>query len=140
MLRRKGKNQSARATRASVTNEMAKPRMARSARILELNLDKERIREEPSVAMEGTVEKIIPPSRPSRPGMAQISVERADRGHRDLRIENTLTDEHGDDVSLKKGARVEVTVTAEPEMPTAAANENRQRVQQKRGRLRSPKR
>jgi len=29
-----------------------------------------------------------------------------------VRIENTLTDEHGDDVSLKKGAHVDVTVTA----------------------------
>jgi hypothetical protein len=33
-------------------------------------------------------------------------------GHRDLRIENKLTDEHGDDARLEKGARVEVTVTA----------------------------
>jgi hypothetical protein len=32
--------------------------------------------------------------------------------YRDLRIENTLTDEHGDEVKLKKGAHVEVTVTA----------------------------
>ena len=31
----------------------------------------------------------------------------------DLRIENALIDEHGDDVKLKKGAHVEVTVTAE---------------------------
>jgi hypothetical protein len=32
----------------------------------------------------------------------------------DLRIENTLTDEHGDDVKLKKGTHVDVTVTVEP--------------------------
>jgi hypothetical protein len=31
----------------------------------------------------------------------------------DLRIENSLTDEHGDEVKLEKGAHVEVTVTAE---------------------------
>jgi len=35
--------------------------------------------------------------------------------HRDLRIENSLTDEHGDDVKLKKGAPVEVTITAQDE-------------------------
>jgi hypothetical protein len=40
------------------------------------------------------------------------------------RIENTFTDEHGDDVKLKKGAHVEVTVTAEPKTPTAATNED----------------
>jgi hypothetical protein len=43
-----------------------------------------------------------------------LAVDKADRPHRDFRIENTLTDEHGDEVKLKKGAHVEVTVTAEP--------------------------
>jgi hypothetical protein len=99
---------------SSVTREMGKPRMARSARIAELNLDTTRIPEQPSVTMPGTVDRIIPPPRPSQPGKAQIAVDEADHGYRDLRIENTLTDEHGDDVRLKKGAHVEVTVTAEP--------------------------
>ena len=65
--------------------------------------------------MPGTVDKIISSSRPSRPEKAQISVEGADRGHRDLRIENALVNEHGDDVKLQKGARVELTVTAQPQ-------------------------
>ena len=65
--------------------------------------------------MPGTVDRIIPPPRPSQPGKAQITVDGADHNYRDLRIENTLTDEHGDDVKLKEGAHVEVTVTAEPE-------------------------
>ena len=64
--------------------------------------------------MPGIVEKIIPPARPSQPEKAQIAVDGADRRHQDLRIENSLTDEHGDEVSLKKGAHVEVKVTAEP--------------------------
>jgi hypothetical protein len=34
---------------------------------------------------------------------------------RDLRIENTLIDENGAEVRLKKGAHVEVTVTAKAE-------------------------
>ena len=93
---------------------MAKPRMARSARIAELNQDTARIPEQPSATMPGTVEKIIPSSRPSQPEKAQIAVEGADHGHHDLRIENALTDEHGNDVRLKKGAHVEVSVTAEP--------------------------
>jgi len=114
MSHNKTELESGTATRASVRKEMAKPRMARSARIAELNLDTTRISEQPSATMPGTVDKIIPSTRPSQPEKVQIAVKRADHGHRDLRIENALTDENGDDVSLKKGAHVEVTVTAEP--------------------------
>jgi hypothetical protein len=88
--------------------------MARPARITELNLDTPRTREQPSTTVPGTVDEIIPTPRPSQPEEAQIAVHRADRPHRDFRIENTLTDEHGDDVKLKKGAHVVVTVAAEP--------------------------
>ena len=74
--------------------------------------------------MPGTVDKIVSSPRPSRPEKAQIAVVGADHGYRDLRIENVLTDEHGDDVRLKKGAGVEVTVTAESNTSTAPPNEN----------------
>jgi len=98
---------------------MAKPRMARSVKIAELNLDAARIRELPCVTLPGTVEKIIPPPRPSKPEKAQIAIDGADQHYRNLRFENTLTDEHGEDVKLKKGAHVEVTVTARPKTWTA---------------------
>jgi hypothetical protein len=127
MLRKKAKKAKKKpgnSTRASVKKEMAEPRMSRSGRIAELNLDAARIREQPSTTMPGTVDKIIPSPRSSQPEKAQITVDRNDHRHRDLRIENTLTDEHGDDVKLKKGAHVEVTVTAEPKTPTAATNED----------------
>lgn len=101
------------ATRASVKKEMAKPRMARSARIAELKLDTARIPEQPSTTMPGTVDKIIPSRPPNQPEKAQIAVDGAHHRHGDLRIENMLTDEHGDDVKLKKGAHVEVTVTTQ---------------------------
>jgi hypothetical protein len=109
MLNKKEKKRG-NSTRASVEKEMAKPRIARSARITELKLDTDRIPEHPSTTMPGTVNRIIPSSRPSQPEKAQIAVDGTDQRHRHLRIENTLTDEHGDDVRLKKGARVEVTV------------------------------
>jgi hypothetical protein len=112
------------ATRTSVRKEMAKPRMARSAKIAELNLDTARIAEPPSVIMPGTVDKIIPSPRPSRPEKAQIAVTGADRRYRELRIENKLTDEHGGDVKLKKGASVEVAVTTEPKPSTAAIDKD----------------
>ena len=103
------------ASHASVEKEMAKPRMARSARIAGLKLDTGRIPEHPSTVMPGTVKKIIPSPRPSHPEKAQIAVDGADRRYRDLRFENTLTDEHGDDVKLKKGAHVDITITEDPE-------------------------
>ena len=64
--------------------------------------------------MPGTVEEIIP-STLTQPEKALIAVDGADHRPQDLRIENDLIDEHGDDVKLKKGAHVQVTVTAEPE-------------------------
>jgi tRNA nucleotidyltransferase (CCA-adding enzyme) len=114
MLHNKAKKAARNTTRARVLKEMAKPRMARSARIAEQNLDTARMAEHPSVMLPGKVDKIIPSPRPGQPEKAQIAVDEADYRHRDLRIENTLTDEHGDDVRLKKGAHVAVTVTAEP--------------------------
>jgi hypothetical protein len=113
MRHKKSKKEPRNATYTSVKKELAKPRMARSARIAELNLHTTRTREQPSTILPGTVDKIIPSSRASQPEKAQIAVDGPDHQYRDLRIENTLTDEHGDDVKLKKGAHVEVTVTAE---------------------------
>jgi hypothetical protein len=112
MIHKKAKKELGDATYASVKREMAKPRVAKSARIAELNLNT-RIPERPSTSMPGIVSKIIPSARESQPEKAQIAVDRTDHQYRDLRIENTLTDEHGDAVRLKKGAHVQVTVRAE---------------------------
>jgi hypothetical protein len=114
MRTKKDKNERRDRTRDSVRKEMAKPRITRSARISELNLDIDRVPVRPSASMSGIVDKIIRPPRPSKPEKAQIAVDHADLGYPDLRIENTLIDAHGDDVKLKKGAHVEITVTAEP--------------------------
>ena len=65
MPKKKGKKDYGKAAFASVKKEMAKPRMARSARIAELKLDTERIVEQPSTTMPGKVDKIIPSPRPS---------------------------------------------------------------------------
>ena len=111
-MKKKAKREFGEATRASVKKEMAKPRMAKSARIAELNLDTLRIPEQPSTTMSGTVYKIISSRRPHQPEKAQIAVDVTDHWHRELRIENTLTDEYGDDMRLEKGAHVEVTITA----------------------------
>ena len=114
MLPKKTRKKSGSASLANIHNEMAKPRMARSARIAELKLNTARIPERASTKMSETFKRITPSPRPSQPEKAQIAVDGADQRHRDLRFENTLTDEHGDEVKLKKGAHVDVTVTGDP--------------------------
>jgi hypothetical protein len=69
--------------------------------------------ERPSAILPGTVEKIIKSPFPSEPEKAQITVEGADHLYREIRVENTLTNENGDEVSLKPGAHVEVTLEAD---------------------------
>ena len=114
MLHNKLNKEGAKATMASVTKEMANPRMARSARIAELDLDTTRIREQPSTTVPGKVNKIIPAALSGQPEKAQIGIHDSGRKYSDIRIENSLTDEHGDDLRLKKGANVEITVAAKP--------------------------
>lgn len=79
--------------------------------------------EKPSTTLPATVEKIIKSPSPHEPEKAQISVEGADELYRELRIENTLTDENGKKVGLKPGAEVEVTVEADAEATTPKKKE-----------------
>ena len=71
-----------------------------------------------NVTLPGTVERIIKPPSPSEPEKAQITISGADDLYREIRIENSLTDENGEEVRLKKGAEVEVTVEASSEAIT----------------------
>lgn len=63
--------------------------------------------------LHGTVEKVIKPIIPGEPEKAQIGIEKADELYREIRIENVLTDEHGEEVRLKRGAEVDVVVEAD---------------------------
>jgi hypothetical protein len=100
MLDQTGKKKLDDATRASVEKEMAEPRMAKSARILD----------SPSTTMPGTVERIIPALGSHRSEKAQIVIEGAEDFYAEIRIDNTLQTEDGDDVSLKAGSKVEVKI------------------------------
>jgi hypothetical protein len=88
MLHKKTRKALNNATLTSIRKQMAKPRMARSARIAELNLHTARNPEQPSTLMSGTVEQIIPSSRPSQPEKALIAVDGAGRRPQNLRIDN----------------------------------------------------
>ena len=69
--------------------------------------------EKSSVTLPGKVEKIIPGVKALIPEKAQIAVEGAEHLYKEIRVENTLVDENGNSVSLKPGAKVEVTVEAD---------------------------
>ena len=71
--------------------------------------------EKPSVTLPGTVEKIIPAiPHADEPEKAQISVEGADHLYREIRIENVLKNDNGENIRLEKGTHVDVTIEADP--------------------------
>jgi hypothetical protein len=67
--------------------------------------------ENPSATVPAVVEKII--KLPCAPEKAQLTVESGDHLYREIRIENTLIDDKGREVSLKSGAEVQITIEAE---------------------------
>jgi hypothetical protein len=69
--------------------------------------------EKTSVTLPGIVDKIIPSLSPTKAETAEISVETPHELYRQVRIDNTLTNESGGKVSLKLGSPVEITITAE---------------------------
>jgi len=71
--------------------------------------------EKPNIKLPATVDKIIPPRDPRMPEKAQINIQQgADPLYKEIRIENSLTDENGRKVKLREGAKVELTVEASP--------------------------
>jgi hypothetical protein len=65
-----------------------------------------------SVTLPGAVERVVKSVNPNEPDKAQIAVERADELYREIRIDNTLQNEKCEEVALKPGAAVDVTVEA----------------------------
>jgi hypothetical protein len=68
--------------------------------------------DKPSITLPGKVEKIIKSPFPQEPEKAQVSVEGADHLYKEIRVENKLKDENGQEVKLKPGAEVDVTIEA----------------------------
>jgi hypothetical protein len=67
------------------------------------------------------------PEEPCTSGLRyNIHIEGADPLYREIRVENTLKNDAGEEVKLKKGSHVEVTIEAEadatlPKKPKAAS-------------------
>ena len=87
-------------------------------------------KKKPNVVISGSVEKIIKPRYSGEPEKAQIEVDGADDLYREIRIENSLTDENGNKVQLKENAEVDVVVEAdqdatEPKSKEGELSQNR---------------
>jgi len=67
----------------------------------------------PRTKKPATVQKIIPSPHPEIPEKAEIAINGADELYREVRIENALIDEKGNEVGLKQGVKVDVTVEAD---------------------------
>jgi len=78
--------------------------------------------EKHSVTFPGTVEKIIPSLSPDKPETVQISLLSDHYLYREVRIENSLTNQAGGKVSLTLGSPVEVTITAEAGFTTVQSH------------------
>jgi hypothetical protein len=59
------------------------------------------------------VGKIIKSPYPAEPEKAELRVEQADQLYREIRIENRLMDENGNEARLKEGAEVDVQIEAD---------------------------
>jgi hypothetical protein len=67
----------------------------------------------PATTLEGTVQKIIPSLSPGEPEKAEIVLNDGEPLYREIRIENVLQDEDGEELRLKPGAPVDITVEAD---------------------------
>jgi hypothetical protein len=67
----------------------------------------------PATTLPGTVQKIIPSLGPDEPEKAEIVLDDGEPLYREIRIENVLQDEDGEELRLKPGAAVDITVEAD---------------------------
>jgi hypothetical protein len=63
--------------------------------------------------LRGTVEKIIQPLHPNLPEKAQIGIHDGEHLYREIRVDNEVTDDHGEKAQLKPGAEVDIIVEAD---------------------------
>jgi hypothetical protein len=71
-------------------------------------------RNRPWTTVPGVVNKVIKTGIAREPEKAEISITPADYLFREIRIQNSLISPEGDTVALKQGARVDITLEADP--------------------------
>jgi hypothetical protein len=67
--------------------------------------------------LRGRVQRVIKPVA-NEPEKAEIEVDEAEDLYREIRIENVVTDENGEQARLKPGAKVDVVVEADSDSTT----------------------
>ena len=68
--------------------------------------------------MRGVVRKVIKPAVAGDGEKAEIAIDEADDLYKEIRIENSLTDDKGEKKTLKPGEEVDVVVEAETDATT----------------------
>ena len=84
--------------------------------------------DKPNKTLPGRVEKIMPASHSRETEMAQIELEDGDDLYKEIRVDNTLEDEEGNQVRLKKGVKVDVIVEADKKDTEPKADANGDKV------------
>jgi hypothetical protein len=69
--------------------------------------------------LQGTVKKIIKPVSGKEPEKAEIDIDGADDLYREIRVENVVADEDGEQGQLKPGAKVDVILEADADATTS---------------------
>jgi hypothetical protein len=67
--------------------------------------------------LRGRVQRVIKPVA-NEPEKVEIEVDEAEDLYREIRIENVVTDENGEQARLKPGAKVDVVVEADSDATT----------------------
>ena len=73
------------------------------------------MKKKPKIVKPGRVKKVIQPVYPEGPEKVEIEVIDADHLYKEVRIDNTLEDEQGQERRLKEGAEVDVVIEADRE-------------------------
>jgi len=63
--------------------------------------------------LRATVQKVIPSPVPNEPEKAQINIHDAEDLYKEIRIENVVADDEGNQAPLKPGAQVDVVIEAD---------------------------
>jgi hypothetical protein len=79
-------------------------------------------KDKPSTTLPGSVEKIIEPIDPREPEKAQINIEGGEGLYREILVNNTLKDEKGEEVAIKEGVPVDVTIETNKKDTTKKAS------------------
>lgn len=90
---------------------------------LSAKIERGQMTRKPHVTLPGKVERVIEEAA-NEPEKAEISIDGADPLYREIRIQNALKDESGQEINLKENDNVDITVETDEASPTHEKNNN----------------